>query len=757
MKILFAVSNENVSEAIKKQYQNEYKGVLTTKNVYYFNAIIKELQNDKTYDVIVINEDLEPFDNRNYDVIDKFLISKLTDVREETKRVDGTNVPIIFIMTDRHTPGDNLLNKLFDINIFNALIGEDRSITKVCALIDKPRSKEDAKKYYKISSTPQRVENEDDVKEAEIKNIIAHYKKLGKSEEKYVESFDNIASQYTDAQLKVIIRFLPLNVKAVLEERSSKYQEIMTFGKTMKKQTAVPKQVEKQKETAPIKEKEVKLETKKDVLLEQVSETRDDSPVVIPGTINTKYAKKLSNLLDEEFEQEPQVKQATLPGLEEEKEEVQPVEQPVKKGRGRPKKVVDPSTAEATPAVKKGRGRPKKVKPEEEQSATVEPVNLFDLDEEPTVLPGMESEEVAEKTSSSRETTRAEATILPGFDDDEIEELANIDTKVAEPEYNNYNANIQKPVIRQEDEPENYSYQNIESLVSKDKKIVTFIGTSKNGTSFLVNNLAQLLSSMNINTAILDMTKNRNSYYIYTQNDETLRKRAHGSIEKLKDGVAEGLLINRNLTVYTALPNEEPEYPEADQILKTLIQNYSLVLIDCDFNTPMGYFANSQEIYLVQSMDVLTIQPLTMFLRELKAKKILDQDKLRVVINKAQKVRGLNDRVIVGGLSNYNDPSMSYMTELFDKDTVRTCVIPFDSQVYSKYLGTLADCDLSLKGYPKGFVNRLKRLASMIYPLLSNSKNNTKPKYAPPSLNNQMNTPSFNGMDSTLNKMQNKY
>ena len=171
----------------------------------------------------------------------------------------------------------------------------------------------------------------------------------------------------------------------------------------------------------------------------------------------------------------------------------------------------------------------------------------------------------------------------------------------------------------------------------------------------------------------------------------------------------------------------------------------------------MGYFANSQEIYLVQSMDVLTIQPLTMFLRELKAKKILDQDKLRVVINKAQKVRGLNDRVIVGGLSNYNDPSMSYMTELFDKDAVRTCVIPFDSQVYSKYLGTLADCDLSLKGYPKGFVNRLKRLASMIYPLLSNSKNNTKPKYAPPSLNNQMNTPSFNGMDSTLNKMQNKY
>ena len=32
MKILFAVSNEKIATAIKKQYQENYKGVLTTKN-----------------------------------------------------------------------------------------------------------------------------------------------------------------------------------------------------------------------------------------------------------------------------------------------------------------------------------------------------------------------------------------------------------------------------------------------------------------------------------------------------------------------------------------------------------------------------------------------------------------------------------------------------------------------------------------------------------------------------------------------------
>ena len=42
MKVLFAVSNESVSEAIVKKYQQMYKEIILSKNVYYFNAIIKE-------------------------------------------------------------------------------------------------------------------------------------------------------------------------------------------------------------------------------------------------------------------------------------------------------------------------------------------------------------------------------------------------------------------------------------------------------------------------------------------------------------------------------------------------------------------------------------------------------------------------------------------------------------------------------------------------------------------------------------------
>ena len=75
-----------------------------------------------------------------------------------------------------------------------------------------------------------KAEGEEDVNEVEIQNILNHYKRLGRNEEEYVKSFDNIAEQYTDAQLRVICKFLPLNVKAVLEENSQKYQELITFG-----------------------------------------------------------------------------------------------------------------------------------------------------------------------------------------------------------------------------------------------------------------------------------------------------------------------------------------------------------------------------------------------------------------------------------------------------------------------------------------------------------------------------------------------
>ena len=228
MKILFAVNNDNISDAIVKKYQKEYKEILSYKNVYYFNAILRELQKDKSYNRIVISEDLEPFANNNYTTIDNFLFEKYKNISEVAKDVNNDPIDIIIICADRRKKTDNMLTKIYNNGIYNAIIGHDRSIDEICRLINTPRDKEEAIAYYGIyQSELSDTQTEESVSEGEVENIIAHYARLGRNEEKYVESFNNIVSQYNDAQLKIIIKYLPINVKAVLEAKSPKYQQLV--------------------------------------------------------------------------------------------------------------------------------------------------------------------------------------------------------------------------------------------------------------------------------------------------------------------------------------------------------------------------------------------------------------------------------------------------------------------------------------------------------------------------------------------------
>ena len=141
MKVLFAVSNDKMSESIIRQYQKEYKEIISYKNVYYFNAILKELQKDKNYDRIVISEELEAFTNTQYTQIDKFIFDKLDSISDEASNLSGEDIPIILICSDRREKSEEMLIKLFGIGIYNALIGNDRSIDNVCKLLNKPRLK----------------------------------------------------------------------------------------------------------------------------------------------------------------------------------------------------------------------------------------------------------------------------------------------------------------------------------------------------------------------------------------------------------------------------------------------------------------------------------------------------------------------------------------------------------------------------------------------------------------------------------------
>ena len=113
------------------------------------------------------------------------------------------------------------------------------------------------------------------------------------------------------------------------------------------------------------------------------------------------------------------------------------------------------------------------------------------------------------------------------------------------------------------------------------------------------------------------------------------------------------------------------------------------------------------------------------------------------------RVRGLTAKTLIGGLAFYNDPAMSFMTELFNKDIVKYCVIPFEEDVCARYLEGVMDCEITINGYSKNFNMKLKELANMVYPLVGN-------KYKP--VGDYSSNYKFSSeMNNTLEQIRNKY
>lgn len=1302
MKVLFAINDENIVSEITSRYQQKYKEIITSKSVYYFNAILKELQNERDYDAIVIGEDLEPIADNNYDRIDRFILEKMDEVSDEASQQSGSDIPIILICSDRRTRNDPILAKLFSMSIYNAITGADRTIEQVCELISKPRGKKEAKAYYNMNRTEEYDPiTGEDVSESEIQSILNHYTKIAGNEQKCVESFDIIASQYNPKQLKIIVNFLPMSVKSILEKYSVRYQQLFLLNnktnKNEKKTGAelltvdisngqkldqpvvipatlshpvtefnntnayvnnngingqfmnnpymnngqmnqmqrpmqgnpymnqynqgnpynrnIPNAYQGQRPMQPNVEQNNTMQRNPNMMniqqghqnmgprpeptqMGQMGQMPRNNNVQNPNMqftnnpqnnqinniqnpynqfanmqnrniqmnpmqvqnnqfANAQYGNRMPNVnqqnsansipntnqqnllnsipsnnqqnsvnsmpdinqqnsnqeplnidLEEqkknlEMDAEPKTEQNTYQDIasvfdtpvipdpepiptqevpdfhleetpieekqtEEEKiantnffqptqmeqikdeiqetnilnnntpsnffyndenekkidepnylekketEEVgeneQDLAQEVKRGRGRPRKT---PIEDVEDKPKRGRGRPRKIKPEDELNQTqtviepmentqpaedlnsfnsmyqiqaqednfdqnkkletiripdpvlsinpiqqhnlveeikpVEPVQMFNTTEEinpiepvhtfnpiepvqtynpveeikpiepvQTYNPietipawnNMNHEELNSMPSLGFEPIQNEYTPvvqnieppmvtiptsnfknnsiqinqMPAIDvandnyelpsifgevaeqpeynqkDEETknmfdtsvfndnkaeikmnqeqnvpsydtsvdsffgEEIAPISTNINQVEenavnnpletntykteqnvYNNQEdlyqiqntrspfenevqqptnindilGNIPKPVgiqsqtqpeeVKQQDNDGGFNPYNIPSPFENDMnvnndlgtyanlvqqetyentfmpnnfqnpqlynqneeyveqpqsmlnmgsgKLCVFTGTSKNGVSFIVNNLAQMLIQSNVKVAILDETQNRNSFYIYTNNDEPLINKAVSSIRNLENGLAKGLDVSRYLTVYTNIPDGglENKTEDIEAIVSTLTHNYDIILVDSDFETNEKFFAYASEIYVVQSMDALTIQPITKFLSELKDKGLLQEEKLRIIINKYMNMKRLPAEIVIEGLTRYNEPTMTLQKELFNSKNVPAILIPFDMQAYTRYMDVIATCQMTLNGYPTVFLNSLDKLASIIY------------------------------------------
>ena len=617
MKVLFAVSNEKITEQVVAKYQVMYNELLSYKEVYYYNAVVKELEKTKDYNAIVIDESLESVSN---DKGDQYLLNNLDAITDVAVNNDNTQIPIILICKADRQPAEEFLEKIYKIGIFNALILKDRKISKICEYINNPRNKKDAKKYYQINVDDTEVvadTEEDSIAKTELKNILNYYAKLGNDTSKYSETFDRIAEQYTDVELVYIIARFPENVKSVLMNENQRFRNLMNIDPKKLQQMELAKKqqeaLEKQK-----KAEAVKMQKENQVINVNIEPKPEENMVNTPN-ISNEY------------------------NIDEPKEEV---------------------------------ASNNDIKPKVEQNQIE--INSSNIDSNFNNI----NKDVQVNNNHIENNTP----------------------------YTNYNNQITNMNM-----VNNTQVQNVTTQINN-KNVFSFVGTSKNGTSFLVNSLGILFSSIGINTAIVDLTKNKNDYYMCTNNEERLREIATLSIIKLEKGIAEGVQINKNLSVYTGLPTNDTNKLNSKIVIDTLKKNHTLILLDCDFETNLEYYTYSNQIFTVQSLDVLTMQPLTIHLKKLKELGIISDSKISIILNKEVPVKGLTKKLMIGGLSMYNSPNMEERVELFNKDNVKVYSVPFDIQAYQKYLENIVHCKFEIAGYPKKFITELKLIAENIYP-----------------------------------------
>ena len=251
--------------------------------------------------------------------------------------------------------------------------------------------------------------------------------------------------------------------------------------------------------------------------------------------------------------------------------------------------------------------------------------------------------------------------------------------------------------------------------VPKDyKKIVCFVGAPKVGTTFCINAIGTYLARNKVKTAIVDLTRKRDTYTIYTYDNEGKRHIAAESLKYASNGLNEPLVYDK-LSIYTGMPGEDRKTYNSSVVMETVLQNNNAVLIDTDFTTPIDYFRQCQEIYIVQDMDILNINQLTMFLRNLKSKGISMQ-KLRVIINKHVKCV-LTAKDILDGIATYTSYDLKMYDELFNSASIPYYILPFDIDNYRKYVEMVYKYSNKFATFSDDFRQNLEKIINSIYPV----------------------------------------
>ncbi len=261
---------------------------------------------------------------------------------------------------------------------------------------------------------------------------------------------------------------------------------------------------------------------------------------------------------------------------------------------------------------------------------------------------------------------------------------------------------VEKEVVKQfYDVPKDY------------RKTVCFVGAPKAGTTFCINAIGTILAKQKIKTAMVDMTRKRDLYTIYTYDNTGKRNIAGESLRYASSGRNEPLVYDK-LSIYTAVPGEDRKSYNPNVLVDTIVKNNNVVLIDADFSTPLDYFRLAQDIYIVQDMNILNINQITMFLRELKQRGI-GMEKVKIIINKYVEC-SLGTKDIIDGIATYTSYDLKMFDELFNPRRVQYFILPFDVGNYTKYVEMVYKYSNKFSSFTKEFQDNLSEIINSIYP-----------------------------------------
>lgn len=261
---------------------------------------------------------------------------------------------------------------------------------------------------------------------------------------------------------------------------------------------------------------------------------------------------------------------------------------------------------------------------------------------------------------------------------------------------------VEKEVVKQYfDVPKDY------------RKTVVFVGAPKTGTTFCINAIGTYLAKQKVKTAMVDMTRKRDLYTIYTYDNTGKRNIAGDSLRYASSGKNEPLIYDK-LSIYTAVPGEDRKSYNPNLLVDTISKNNNVVLIDADFSTPLDYFRLAQDIYIVQDMNILNVNQITLFLRELKQRGI-GMEKIKIIINKYVDC-SLSTKDIIDGIATYTSYDLKMFDELFNPKRIQYFVLPFDVDNYTKYIDMVYKYSNKFSSFTKNFQDNLNQIINTIYP-----------------------------------------